>query len=169
MLSHTNLLSIVCNDLFNHDSFAVIVWLLLATLLAVLFASIAYSHYRQVLDPNSSRAQVRSDQVRLDNLRYDHYGDQDDYEPQGYGRGQIPYPTFAPPPGPPPGFEGNTSSNIPPYEGNKLPGYGTDSRDDFGDIKEKPNAGDPFSDVWLCSLLFILFFFSVSMIYTSRM
>lgn len=113
-----------------------------------MFASIAYSHYRQVLDPGFSRAQAPSNQVRLDTLRYDHYGEQEDYDPRGYGGGQIPYPTFAPPPGPPPGLSGNASTtNIPAYDGGKLPGYNADSREGFGDFKEKPkDNNDPFSD-----------------------
>jgi len=139
-----------CDDLFNHDSFVVIVWFILATLVALFLASLAYSHYRQLLDPSSSRAQIRSDQVRLDNLGYEgHYGDQEAYNnpSRGYGGGQIPYPTFAPPPGPPPGFGGDSGSgNVPAYEGSKLPQYGYDSKDDLGDFKEKPKVHDPFAD-----------------------
>lgn len=126
----------VCRDIWNRSSFSTIAWLLVAALLALFYASIAYSFYRQLLDPTFARAP--SDQVRLAAL-------------QGrgapYGGGHVPYPgfnnnvpTYAPPAGAPPGF----GTSAPPYEGGRLPGYGSDFAPRDGYEKEKD--GDPFSD-----------------------
>jgi len=71
--------------------------------------------------------------------------------PQGYGGGYNPYPSFAPPAGPPPA---QSLPYVPEYEGTKLPGYGADGAmvRDMGDDKEDPfrdggkPSDDPFKD-----------------------
>lgn len=125
--------------MYNRSSGAAIAWLLLSIIFALFFASIAFSFYRQLLDPNTFRAaRAPSDQIRLDALRH---------QEQPFGAGYMPYPGFneyAPPPGPPPG----TSSTAPPYEDGRLPGYGgeftgidKDDKKDADKISE-----DPFMD-----------------------
>jgi len=127
-----------CNDAYPRTSVSTIIWLLLALVLSLFFASTAYAFYRQLLDPTFNRAQrAPSNQVRLDAMNH-----------QPYGGGYSPYPGFnpaqsyAPPAGPPPGLGGYSA---PPYEAGKLPGYGAEfAPRDVGDEKEK-NA-DPFVD-----------------------
>ncbi|KIJ28277.1 hypothetical protein M422DRAFT_784591, partial [Sphaerobolus stellatus SS14] len=51
-----------CNRAFSRMSISTIAWLIFATLFALFFASIAYSFYRQLLDPSFFRAQAPSDQ-----------------------------------------------------------------------------------------------------------
>jgi len=128
-----------CSDSFSRTSISVIAWLILVGLLSFFFASIAYSFYRQLLDPQAFRAQAPSDHVRLQALNQSYGRPQEQYgyapsqQPYGgaYGGGNNPYPSFAPPPGPPPG--------APPYEPGKLPEYGADgiSRDIPGDEKDR--------------------------------
>jgi hypothetical protein len=122
-------------------SFSTIAWLILAIIFTLFFASTAYSFYRQLLDPNTFRApRAPSDQVRLNALRQ---------QQQPYGGGYMPYPGFnnyAPPPGPPPAMAGYS---VPPYEGGRLPGYGSEfAPRDMGDEKSEDQKGsaDPFAD-----------------------
>jgi len=135
-----------CNRAYSRSSLSVILWLLFAALSALFFASIAYSFYRQLLDPTFFRAQSRmapSDQVRLEA-----YGTRYDMPPQqGYGGGYNPYPSFAPPPGPPPNQ--SQSQFAPAYEATKLPGYGEGVGKNVGEDKEDPfkdGNEDPFTD-----------------------
>ncbi|KAF8523680.1 hypothetical protein BU17DRAFT_63614 [Hysterangium stoloniferum] len=155
-----------CSDAFSRNSISTIAWFILGGLLSLFFASIAYSFYRQLLDPLAFRAQAPSDQVRLQAFNRPYgYQEQYGYAPpqqpyggayaaptQAYGGGNHPYPSFAPPPGPPPG--------APPYEAGKLPGYGADvnSRDvpledekdrnrfKDGGLEETGGERDPFAD-----------------------
>ncbi|KAF8586940.1 hypothetical protein K439DRAFT_1631240 [Ramaria rubella] len=128
-----------CNSAYNRMSFSTIAWLILVLILSTFFASTAYSFYRQLLDPNTFRApRAPSDQVRLEALR-----------PQPYGSGYLfpprnNAPTYAPPPGPPPGAGGYA----PPYEGGRLPEYGSEfAAKSMGDEKEGEKKGeDPFLD-----------------------
>lgn len=130
---------LVCNHAYSNGNFSVIAWLIVATLIALFLASVAFAFHRQLLDPLSSRSQAPSDQVRLQNLgNQPAYGNEYAYDPpQGYGGGYIPYPSFAPPPGPPP-----AANYAPPYEGTKLPGYGADGgAREMNDDKEDPFKG----------------------------
>jgi len=133
-----------CTSLYNRASASTIAWLLLSMIFALFFASIAFSFYRQLLDPNTFRApRAPSDLVRLDALRH---------QQEPYGGGYMPYPGFhnatnyAPPPGPPP--LGLGGYNAPPYEDRELPGYGVDfAAKDMGDEKDgDTKGGDPFMD-----------------------
>lgn len=113
-----------CNDQWSHDSWAEILLLILLIVVGLLFTSIAFAYYRQVIDPtspvNSSRApanQVRMDEFPSYNAPYD-------------------VPAYAPPAGPPP-FEG---------EG-KPPQYNYGGYTSFEDnkAKEEDSKNDPFS------------------------
>lgn len=150
-------ISPVCAENFSRNSISTIVWLIIGTIVALFFASLAYSFYRQLLDPLAFRAQAPSDQVRLEALRRPYAQGQYGYASEplhggAYGGGLNPYPAFAPPLGPPPG--------APPYESAKLPGYGADDAsraildgdkkdgDPFNDggLEERGGERDPFSD-----------------------
>ncbi|KAF8508155.1 hypothetical protein JB92DRAFT_2954257 [Gautieria morchelliformis] len=134
-----------CRSIYNRMSFSTIAWLILPTLFALFFASVAYSFYRQLLDPNSFRApRAPSDQVRLEALRT---------QQQPYGGGYMPYPGFnsvpnyGPPPGPPPP-QAMGGYNVPPYEDGQLPGYASEfPAKDVGEEKDADQkGGDPFMD-----------------------
>ena len=75
----------VCNNTYYRLSFSTIVWLILMTLVAIFFTSMAYAFYCQLLDPNSFHApRAPSDQVHLAML----------HSNQPYGGGYILYPGF---------------------------------------------------------------------------
>ena len=98
------------------------------------------------------QARAPSEQVRLESMglnNQNQYGfvPYDQQQPygypgapqQGYGGGYNPYPSFAPPPGPPP----QQQVYAPPYESTKLPGYGADG----GAVKDlQDDKEDPFKD-----------------------
>jgi len=95
-----------CQSAFDHDTFTDIAWLIVGTLLGLLFVSIAYSYYHQLLDPSSVASRFRTtNSVPL----------------QTFGGGPGPY---NPPQG---GYHMDNRSVdgfVPPYDAAKLPGYG---------------------------------------------
>jgi hypothetical protein len=147
-----------CKNAWNHDSFSEIVSVLIEIVLGTLFSLIAFSYYRQLLDPTSPANAMRapSNQARTGfgfPQRYNppYNGGMDGMGGQGYG-GSYPYPVsgqYAPPPGPPP-TKGGDDAFVPPYDheqdrDGKLPGYDIGSKTPSymeGDIK----GGDPFAD-----------------------
>jgi len=114
-----------CNNAWSRDSFSDIAWLLVGLVLTLLFSSIAFSFYRQLLDPSihvtrpSARNQnpYAQDNVPLQTFR----------------------PTYNPPPGAPPVQReaDRDSMYAPPYEEGKLPGYGAGiGASEVGDVKK---------------------------------
>jgi len=103
-----------CHNAWSHNTFSDIAWLIVSLICSLVFASLAYSYYRQLLDPSSGAARSRpqaADNVPLDTFR--NYGQYNDYaEATG-----LPYNARgrASPP---------ASEYAPPYEPSKLPGYG---------------------------------------------
>jgi hypothetical protein len=114
-----------CNDQWNRDSWTEIVVLLIMIVLGLLFTSIAFAYFRQMVDPaspvNASRAP--SNQVRMDDYPT-HYNQP--YDTTAY------VPAYSPPEGPPP-FDG------------KPPDYKRGSYLSYGDSKDA-KEDDPFSD-----------------------
>jgi len=128
-----------CNSAWGHDSWSEILAMLITSVIAILFALIPFSYYRQLLDPSSAANAFRapSSQVRGD---YPHYN-----PPYNASVPNLPYaynarPQYAPPPGPPPGHD---ESFIPPYDANKPPGY---SGDDNGYGDDSKDGKNPFAD-----------------------
>jgi len=103
-----------CNDAWNHDSWADIVIFVIELLLAILFVSIVFAYYRQVIDPTSP---VNASRMPLSQFRAEGYPEQ--YNPP-YTNG----PFYPPPPGPPPNHGDYDQGFVPPYDENKLPDYG---------------------------------------------
>ncbi|KIY67054.1 hypothetical protein CYLTODRAFT_397812 [Cylindrobasidium torrendii FP15055 ss-10] len=130
-----------CSREWSHDSWADIVSLLITLGLAGFFTVVAFSYYRQLLDPNASRMTVPA------NAPPQHYN-----PPYNASVPNLPYNQqwAAPPPpqgwaapqGPPPNWHEDVAANDskpPGYTGGGF-GYGaSDSKDDFG-------AHDPFAD-----------------------
>jgi len=120
-----------CTDEWNHDSWNEIIATIFEIILALLFTSVAFGYYRQVIDPSSPANAFRapSNQVRMDIFP-------SNYNPP-YGPGYQPAyaPPYAPPPGSPP------SDNKPPeysYAGGDYKGYQID--------KDDKKEDDPFGD-----------------------
>ncbi|OCB87290.1 hypothetical protein A7U60_g5619 [Sanghuangporus baumii] len=134
----------LCKDAWNHDSFAEIAWFIVVTILSFLFASIAFSYYRQMLDPNSLKTVSRGVPAPQ------HYNPP--YAAGQYSYGNNPYGRFgaggyAPPPGPPPAAQ--SQAYVPEYDAAKLPeydrgGYTGAAGDQKGD--DLKGGADPFSD-----------------------
>jgi len=102
-----------CTNLFNHNVFADFAWLFVSTILSLMFSAVAFSFYRQLLDPASTLvARQQAERIPLG----------------AYPPAQFNYP---PPSGPAP----NQPDYVPPYPG-KLPGY------DFGEQELGPEK-DP--------------------------
>lgn len=137
-----------CSDAWNHDSWSEIGWFIVSSIMALLFASVAFSYYRQMLDPasvvNSSRT------IPPQNYQPPYVG--------SYAYGNAPYGSgnlagsnvnfggasgYAPPAGPPPGFEATAydSTKLPDYERGGYLGADGDKKDD--DLK---GGEDPFAD-----------------------
>jgi len=122
-----------CQDSWDHDSWADILSFILELVVAVLFVSIAFAYYRQLVDPTSpvNASRAPSNQVMM-------------HPYQGYNNGDR----FYPPPEPPVHQDYYDQQFAPPYDGNKLPGYaserGSKLEGDF-DVKQDDKA-DPFSD-----------------------
>jgi len=96
-----------CNNLWNRAVFGDFAWLFVSTIVSLMFSAIAFSYYRQCLDPASTAyPRAASDRIRM----------------QAYS---APY-NYPPPAGPPPEPE-----YVPPYDAHKLPSYGAEfgSRD----------------------------------------
>jgi len=114
----------VCNDAWSRDSFSEIAWLIVALIFGTLLSSIAFSYYRQLLDPNFQR-RAPSQHVGM----YVYPSSYNQPYNANFGGG------YAPPPGPPP----QDAPFVPPYEGTKLPGYAAEGYDTHpGDRKDDP-------------------------------
>jgi len=93
-----------CNNIYTRQVVADFAWLIVTIILAALFTSVVFSYYRQLLDPNFSRAP--SNQIRM----------------QAFGG-------YPPPPGAPygaayaPGAHYGDQDYVPPYDPSKLPTY----------------------------------------------
>jgi hypothetical protein len=91
----------LCSGYWNHDSFRNIAWLIVALLLGLFFVSIAFSFYRQLLDPST----VRTAPTNV-------------YRMQAQGM-------YPPPQGPIPGYAPYNPypDYVPPYDPHKPPIY----------------------------------------------
>ncbi|KAH8112803.1 hypothetical protein DFH11DRAFT_1604030 [Phellopilus nigrolimitatus] len=135
-----------CNSSWSHDSFSEIAWFIVAGLLSLLFASIAFAYYRQMLDPTSVVNATRAPVGQAPK----HYNPP--YVGGGFGFGGAPYGQgmgaggYAPPPGPPPA---QSQAYVPQYDPAKLPEYESggylEARDDKKGDDLKGGA-DPFAD-----------------------
>lgn len=101
-----------CNSAWSHNTFSDIAWLIFSLIGSLIFSSIAYSYYRQLLDPSSVATRYprrQPDNVPLDTFRSNNeYSQYSEQRGLGYNAG---------PSNPPP------SEFVPPYEPSKLPGY----------------------------------------------
>lgn len=130
-----------CKDAWNHDSTSEIISLLIEIVLAGFFCAIAFSYYKQLLDPNFGRSQVRAPSQQFENTYPQHYN-------PPYLAYNAPSTQFAPPPGPPPapaggfapGYDG--SMKPPGYEGPGMPGYGENKDDPFADFDGPAKKGE---------------------------
>lgn len=131
-----------CKRSFDRDSWGEPLAFLFTSVCAVFFAAIAFSYYRQVLDPSSPANASRAPQARAGNFP-SHYNPPYDANAYGAPYGGQPYfgqPRYAPPPGPPPRGD---DPFVPPYEG-KPPGYlGGDTK---GYGSDDDSKDDPFAD-----------------------
>ncbi|TFK32413.1 hypothetical protein BDQ12DRAFT_692547 [Crucibulum laeve] len=138
-----------CKRSYDHDSWAEILAFLITSVLAAFFTAVAFSYYRQALDPTSvaNASRAPANQARM-NAYPSHYNPPYPGPNSGYGY-NVPYsgqpyagqPQFAPPPGPPPG---NNDRFVPPYDANgKPPGYEGDGKAGYGGQDDKD---DPFAD-----------------------
>jgi len=136
-----------CSSAWSHDSFSEIAWFIVTAVCSLLFASVAFSYYRQMLDPTSPANASRAPSAQARAAMYpEHYSPP--YAGDGgfgaYGRGGAgAVGQYAPPPGPPPAA--SSTAYVPEYDPVKLPEY--DSKDGYaagahGDDKD----GDPFAD-----------------------
>jgi len=103
-----------CNDAWSHSTFSDIAWLIFSLIGSLIFSSLAFSYYRQLLDPTSgvARSRPQDNNVPLDTFRS--YGQYNEYA-QGTGLSYNGGAARASPP---------ASEYAPPYEASKLPGYG---------------------------------------------
>ncbi|KAF8904549.1 hypothetical protein CPB85DRAFT_1317409 [Mucidula mucida] len=134
-----------CNDSWNHDSWADIVALLITLVLAGLFTVVAFSYYRQALDPASARVPAaNSHPAQHYNPAYQApYNASVPTMGYDYNQGYMGAGGYAPPQGPPPGFthpqfaedKGDVDAKPPGYEGSAV-AYGADKKD----------GEDPFAD-----------------------
>ncbi|KZP21290.1 hypothetical protein FIBSPDRAFT_919601 [Athelia psychrophila] len=137
-----------CQDGWNHESWSSILVLLAEIVLSALFSVLAFTYYRQCLDPTSTANAFRapSNQMRAEGAAYPgHYN-------RPYNNGgalsNLSYDApFAPPPGPPPQFAPMHSEDDlgkPPmyHEG----GYGGGMGMDKDGMDKGGKADDPFAD-----------------------
>jgi len=113
-----------CNSAWSHDTFSDIAWLIISSIVSLVFASLAYSYYRQLLDPQFGVARFRpqGNSVPLDTFR--NYNNNNQYGDYAAGS-SLPYNA-----GMAPGRRSPAPSEfIPPYESSKLPGYGETAGD----------------------------------------
>ncbi|KAF9262781.1 hypothetical protein L218DRAFT_1077705 [Marasmius fiardii PR-910] len=106
-----------CQNAWDHDSWAEIVSLLILLVLATLWASIAFSYYRQALDPTSpanvSRVPAPQNWASHYNPPYSNpYGGQPYYGQPPHGQ-----PAYGPPQGPPPQQQYGPPAGPPGYVG----------------------------------------------------
>ncbi|QRV85009.1 hypothetical protein RhiJN_13025 [Ceratobasidium sp. AG-Ba] len=126
-----------CNDAWNRGTFADFAWFILSALLGFMFVSVNFAYWRQLLDPTSvvSRyPRAPSEQYGMGAIPhqpqpYNPYAQQQ-YNPYSYGQ--------------PDPFARNDYA--PPYDAQKLPGYGShgfdnqELRDDKDPNGPKPQA-----------------------------
>jgi len=105
-----------CNQAWNHDTFADIAWFIISIILTLLFSSIAFAYYNQLLDPSSASTRMpRNRNRQQDNFPLETFTPSLPYNSNQEGTSR-----YNPPPGPPP----SESPFAPPYEASKLPKYG---------------------------------------------
>lgn len=127
-----------CNSAWNHDSWADIVSFIITMIIAGFFTVIAFAYYRQLLDPSSA---VNSSRVPTSGFAAPSHYNPPYYNTSvpnlsyGYsGSAQQGY--YAPPPGPPPNFEGKP----PDYSGGGVALRGAEKADDpFADFESGPS------------------------------
>jgi hypothetical protein len=131
-----------CNDSYDHDSWSLIVSMLIASVLAVMATLVAIAYYRQLLDPSSPVYTTGAAAPKALTLQFGAPYDGS----QNYGfRPPAPYPGqaappmgYVPPPGPPPPralqnpFE-PSDANPPMYMMGDAKGYEADRKDPFAD------------------------------------
>lgn len=125
----------LCSDSWSHDSFSELAWFFVSSVLALIFATVAFAYYRQMLDPTSPANAARAPSAQARAAMYPaHYNPP--YVPD------LPYggERFAPPPGPPPPRQ---DQYAPPYDAAKLPVYSKGGYEEAGEGSKK---GDPFAD-----------------------
>ncbi|KAJ3490613.1 hypothetical protein NLI96_g1300 [Meripilus lineatus] len=137
-----------CQRAWNHDSLSEIVALIIEIVLAAFFVTMAFSYYRQLLDPTVSRSKAPSSQHQARTETFPTH-----YNPP-YLSYDAPPGGFAPPPGPPPqaqrsaappygyGVGDEDTKSLPPYD-HDHDGmiFGKDTKDD----KDRDHD-DPFED-----------------------
>ncbi|KAK7683580.1 hypothetical protein QCA50_013418 [Cerrena zonata] len=128
-----------CKNAWSHDSANEIISLIVEIVLAGFFCAIAWSYYKQLLDPNFGRQKVRAPSQQFENSYPQHYN-------PPYLAYSAPSGTFAPPPGPPPLHAGGYApSYAPAYDGSmKPPGYEGPGIAGYGENKD--DKDDPFAD-----------------------
>ncbi|THH04075.1 hypothetical protein EW145_g5792 [Phellinidium pouzarii] len=133
--------STFCNSAWSHDSFSEIAWFIVAGIASLLFASITFSYYRQMLDPTSVVNATRAPVGQMP----EHYN-------PPYANGAFGYDVgvgaggYAPPPGPPPA---QSVAYVPQYDSAKLPEYERGGYLDASDDKKGDDlkgGTDPFAD-----------------------
>jgi hypothetical protein len=138
--------AIFCQNGWDHNSWSMIVSLLIEIVLGILFSAIAFAYYRQSLDPASAANAFRAPSNQMRGGAYPQHYNPPYSSPVPnleYGAGPR---SYAPPSGPPPTFAapGYSSDDL-----SKPPGY------DGGDYDSKYAAGrdlkddgkeDPFAD-----------------------
>ncbi|KAF7798150.1 hypothetical protein EIP86_009366 [Pleurotus ostreatoroseus] len=140
-----------CKSGWSHDSFTEVVSLLVVLVLMLLFCGIAWTYYRQLLDPASARDRAPSAQFRPpSNPNANASSDDATAFPEHYAPPYLGYdapaPTYAPPAGPPPGFLSGGAKGMAeppvydPIDGAQK-GY-LDARSHDG----KDDGEDPFAD-----------------------
>lgn len=150
-----------CTRSWNHDSWSDVIGMLITLVLAIFFTVIAWSYYRQVLDPNSVANRARAPinnagnfnnnshytppyNASVPNLGYGYnmpYAGGPPPGAPGYGQPYGAYPAYAPPAGPPPGQTGFDADDAKP------PGYtGADGKAGGGYTEDKKEDENPFSD-----------------------
>jgi len=120
-----------CNDAWSHRTFSDIAWLIISLICSLVFASIAFSYYRQLLDPTSGVARTRQqDNVPLDTFRsYGQYGEYAQGTGLAYNGGAARASSAAP-------------DYAPPYEPSKLPGYGQSYAEQVDSESGKKNTDE---------------------------
>ncbi|KAI5121937.1 hypothetical protein M0805_000266 [Coniferiporia weirii] len=129
-----------CHSAWSHDSVSEIAWFIVVALMSVLFSSIAFAYYRQLLDPTSV---VNTARAPVAQHAPDHYT-------PPYAGGAFAYAGgaggYAPPPGPPPA---QSQVYVPQYDAAKLPEYERGGYLDTSDDKKMEDLKggvDPFAD-----------------------
>jgi len=130
-----------CQNGWDHASWSTIISLLLEIMLGGFFSLLAIAYYRQCLDPTSAVNAFRapSNQMRNGNMYPEHYNPPYNASVPNLGYGSGPS-AYAPPPGPPPQFGSEDSTE----DLGKPPGYeGGNYGAKFGGADSKEN---PFTD-----------------------